>query len=133
MYLVTEPMPEVIEYNADSTVARLPHMALDFSGEIYARQEQGGLILLGTYEQANRVPWSASDHAVELRDAAPRATISTASHPNSSVAFQHYPAARHAPASRSVDQRSVHVQRPTATRSSVRCKGLRNILESHVP
>ena len=53
-YLVTEPMPEVIEYNAQSG-RELPHM-IDFAGEIYARQE-GQSILLGTYEQNNR-PWS---------------------------------------------------------------------------
>ena len=49
MYLLTEPMAEVAAY-----VARSGHempMALDFSGEIYIRQE-GGAMLLGTYEQA---------------------------------------------------------------------------------
>jgi dimethylglycine dehydrogenase len=54
-YLMTEPMPEVIEYN-QSRGRELPHM-IDFAGEIYARQE-GQSILLGTYEQDNRV-WSA--------------------------------------------------------------------------
>ena len=53
-YLMTEPMPEVIEYNR-STGRELPHM-IDFAGEIYARQE-GESILLGTYEQA-AVPWA---------------------------------------------------------------------------
>jgi dimethylglycine dehydrogenase len=53
-YLMTEPMDEVIEFNA-STGRELPHM-IDFGGEIYARQE-GQSILLGTYEQENR-PWS---------------------------------------------------------------------------
>ncbi len=53
-YLMTEPMPEVIEYNR-STGRELPHM-IDFAGEIYARQE-GQSILLGTYEQAG-VPWA---------------------------------------------------------------------------
>ena len=56
-YLMTEPMPEVIEYN-ESTGRELPHM-IDFAGEIYARQE-GKSILLGTYEQANR-PWAAKE------------------------------------------------------------------------
>lgn len=54
-YLMTEPMPEVIEYN-QTNGRELPHM-IDFAGEIYARQE-GQSILLGTYEQDNRV-WSA--------------------------------------------------------------------------
>ena len=54
MYLVTEPMDEVAEHNA-ATGHEMP-MALDFEGEIYIRQEQGGM-LMGTYEQAC-VPWS---------------------------------------------------------------------------
>ena len=53
-YLMTEPMPEVIEYRR-ATGRELPHM-IDFAGEIYARQEGDG-ILLGTYEQAG-VPWA---------------------------------------------------------------------------
>ena len=56
-YLMTEPMDEVIEYNAKHG-RELPHM-IDFAGEIYARQE-GQSILLGTYEQDNR-PWSAKE------------------------------------------------------------------------
>jgi dimethylglycine dehydrogenase len=54
-YLMTEAMPEVIEYN-QTNGRELPHM-IDFAGEIYARQE-GNSILLGTYEQDNRV-WAA--------------------------------------------------------------------------
>ncbi len=56
-YLMTEPMPEVIEYNQQNG-RELPHM-IDFAGEIYARQE-GQSILLGTYEQNNR-PWSPNE------------------------------------------------------------------------
>jgi dimethylglycine dehydrogenase len=56
-YLMTEPMPEVIEYNA-TRGRELPHM-IDFAGEIYARQE-GQSILLGTYEQDNR-PWAPKE------------------------------------------------------------------------
>ncbi len=56
-YLMTEPMPEVIEYN-EQNGRELPHM-IDFAGEIYARQE-GQSILLGTYEQNNR-PWSPNE------------------------------------------------------------------------
>ena len=66
MYLVTDEMPEVAAYNAASG-HEMP-MALDFDGEIYIRQEQGGM-LLGTYEQAC-VPWSPRDGAVELRHGA---------------------------------------------------------------
>lgn len=54
MYLLTEPMPEVIEFN-ESTGRELVHV-IDFKGEIYTRQEGKG-ILLGTYEKACK-PWS---------------------------------------------------------------------------
>ncbi|MCC5965344.1 MAG: GcvT family protein [Natronohydrobacter sp.] len=54
MYLLTEPMPEVIEFNA-SMGRELIHV-IDFKGEIYTRQEGQG-ILLGTYEKACK-PWS---------------------------------------------------------------------------
>ncbi len=53
-YIVTEPMPEVIEHN-QRTGRELMH-AIDFAGEIYMRQEGDGM-LVGTYEQANK-PWS---------------------------------------------------------------------------
>lgn len=56
-YLLTEPMAEVIEHN-ERTGRELPHM-IDFSGEIYARQE-GKSMLLGTYEQHN-VPWAPKE------------------------------------------------------------------------
>ena len=54
MYLLTEDMPEVIEYN-EETGRELCHV-IDFKGEIYTRQERKG-ILLGTYENACK-PWS---------------------------------------------------------------------------
>jgi len=54
MYLVTEDIPEVIEFNAD-TGREMPS-ATDFGGEIYLRQEGRGM-LMGTYEQACK-PWS---------------------------------------------------------------------------
>ncbi len=53
-YLLTEDMPEVIEHN-QATGKEMIH-AIDFSGEIYVRQERRGM-LLGTYEQA-ATPWS---------------------------------------------------------------------------
>ncbi len=53
MYLLTEDIPLVAEYN--KTHGELRH-AIDFGGEIYMRQEGGGL-LLGTYEKAGK-PWS---------------------------------------------------------------------------
>jgi dimethylglycine dehydrogenase len=53
MYLVTDDMPEVIDYNRERG-HELPH-AIDFKAEIYMRQERQGMVL-GTYERAC-VPW----------------------------------------------------------------------------
>ena len=68
-YLITEDMPEVAAHVA-KTGREMP-MALDFAGEIYIRQE-GGAMLLGTYEQAC-VPWSPQADPVGLRVAAAQA------------------------------------------------------------
>ncbi len=57
MYLLTEPMPEVEEFNART--GREMVGVLDFKGEIYTRQERNG-VLLGTYEKACK-PWSPID------------------------------------------------------------------------
>lgn len=54
MYLITEDMPEVIEFNRKSG-RELMH-CVDFDGEIYIRQERNGM-LMGTYEKDCR-PWS---------------------------------------------------------------------------
>jgi dimethylglycine dehydrogenase len=54
MYLLTEPMPEVEEFNART--GREMIGVMDFKGEIYTRQERNG-VLLGTYEKAAK-PWS---------------------------------------------------------------------------
>jgi dimethylglycine dehydrogenase len=54
MYLITEDMPEVAEINA-WTGKEVVH-AVDFDGELYLRQERGGM-LMGTYEKACK-PWS---------------------------------------------------------------------------
>ncbi|MEO6123928.1 MAG: FAD-dependent oxidoreductase [Ilumatobacteraceae bacterium] len=86
-YLMTEPMPEVIEYNK-SRGRELPHM-IDFAGEIYARQE-GQSILLGTYEQDNRAwapketPW---DFVFQLLDHDLDRIA-----PELEKAFEHFPA-----------------------------------------
>jgi len=57
MYMLTEDMPEVAEIN-ESSGKEVLH-AIDFEGEIYMRQERGGM-LMGTYEKAGK-PWS--EHA----------------------------------------------------------------------
>ncbi|MBR0554782.1 GcvT family protein [Ciceribacter sp. L1K23] len=54
MYLITEDMPEVIEFNQKAG-RELMH-CVDFDGEIYIRQERNGM-LMGTYEKDCR-PWS---------------------------------------------------------------------------
>jgi dimethylglycine dehydrogenase len=56
-YLITEDMPEVAEINR--TTGKMVLHAVDFDGEIYMRQERGGM-LLGTYER-HGVPWSPKD------------------------------------------------------------------------
>jgi dimethylglycine dehydrogenase len=54
MYLITEDMPEVVDFNKTSG-RELMH-CVDFDGEIYIRQERNGM-LMGTYEKDCR-PWS---------------------------------------------------------------------------
>jgi dimethylglycine dehydrogenase len=56
-YLITEDMPEVAEIN--KTTGKMVLHAVDFDGEIYMRQERGGM-LLGTYEK-HGLPWSPKD------------------------------------------------------------------------
>ena len=54
MYILSEDMPEVAAFNTEAGKEVL-HV-IDFEGEIYLRQERGGM-LLGTYERAGK-PWS---------------------------------------------------------------------------
>ena len=54
MYLITDDMPQVAEFNS-RTGKEMLH-AVDFDGELYLRQERGGM-LMGTYEKDCR-PWS---------------------------------------------------------------------------
>ncbi len=86
-YLVTEPMPEVIEHMA-ATGREMP-MAMDFKGEIYIRQE-GDAMLLGTYEQDSR-PWSELETPWDF-DMELLPPDLDRIEPELSVAFQHYPA-----------------------------------------
>ena len=87
MYLVTEDMPEVAAHVA-STGKEMP-MALDFAGEIYIRQEQGGM-LLGTYEQAC-VPWSPKETPWDFAQRLLDPDLDRIA-PELEVAFKHYPA-----------------------------------------
>jgi len=87
MYLVTEDMAEVAEHNA-STGKELPGV-IDFAGELYTRQEGGGM-LLGTYEQAC-VPWQPhqAPWGFDMELLAPDLDRIA---PSLEVAFKHYPA-----------------------------------------
>jgi dimethylglycine dehydrogenase len=87
MYLVTEDMAEVAAHVA-RTGREMP-MALDFKGEIYIRQEQGGM-LLGTYEQAN-VPWSPQQTPWNFDMELLEPDLERIA-PELEVAFRHYPA-----------------------------------------
>ena len=53
-YLITEEMPEVVEFN--KTAGKEIVHCIDFDGELYMRQERTGM-LVGTYEPNGR-PWS---------------------------------------------------------------------------
>ncbi|MET0596406.1 MAG: FAD-dependent oxidoreductase [Mesorhizobium sp.] len=87
MYLITEDMPEVAEWNA-RTGTEVIH-AIDFDGELYLRQERGGM-LMGTYEKAGKAwseratPWDFGHELLEpdLDRIAP----------SLEVGFRHFPA-----------------------------------------
>jgi len=87
MYLITDDMPEVAAINA-ATGKEVLH-AIDFDGELYLRQERGGM-LMGTYEKAckawseHETPWSF-DHQSLAPDIDRIA-------PSLEVAFKHFPA-----------------------------------------
>ena len=85
-YLITEDMPEVIEFNRSA--GKMVLHAVDFDGEIYMRQERNGM-LLGTYER-HGVPWSTKTTPWDfgptlLPDALDRITE------NLEVGFRHFP------------------------------------------
>jgi dimethylglycine dehydrogenase len=80
-YLITEDLPEF---------AGRPELlhCIDFEGEIYLRQERGG-VLLGTYERAG-VPWSPKVTPWDFgQDLLPNDLERIA--PSLEVAFQHFP------------------------------------------
>ncbi|TGQ55671.1 FAD-dependent oxidoreductase [Mesorhizobium sp. M1C.F.Ca.ET.193.01.1.1] len=87
MYLITEDMPEVADWNR-KTGTEIIH-AVDFDGELYLRQERGGM-LMGTYEKANKVwsefstPWNFGHELLEP-------DIDRIA-PSLEVGFRHFPA-----------------------------------------
>ena len=86
-YLLTVDMPEVTAH-VTRTGNEMP-MALDFGGEIYIRQEGGGM-LLGTYEQSP-VPWSARETPWDFGSQLLKPDLDRIT-PELEVAFRHYPA-----------------------------------------
>lgn len=86
-YLLTEAMPEVAAIN-ESTGKEVIH-AIDFSGEIYIRQERDGM-LLGTYEQA-ATPWSPKDTPWDFAQELLAPDLDRIA-PSLEVGFKHFPA-----------------------------------------
>jgi len=82
-YLITDEMPEVASRDSE-----LPH-CIDFGGEIYLRQERGGLVM-GTYEQ-NGVPWSERQTPWDFGHELLPPDLDRISD-NLAVAFEHFPA-----------------------------------------
>jgi dimethylglycine dehydrogenase len=87
MYLLTEDMPEVAQINASTGKEVIT--ALDFEGEIYTRQERGGM-LLGTYEQACR-PWSEQTTPWDFGQNLLEPDLDRIA-PSLEVGFRHFPA-----------------------------------------
>ncbi len=86
-YLLTEAMPEVAEIQA-ATGKEVVH-AIDFSGEIYLRQERDGM-LLGTYEKA-ATPWSPKDTPWDFAQELLEPNLDRIA-PSLEVGFKHFPA-----------------------------------------
>jgi dimethylglycine dehydrogenase len=87
MYLLTEDMPEVMEYN--KSTGRELIGVIDFKGEIYTRQERNG-ILLGTYEKACK-PWSEKETPWSFGHELLQPDIDRIA-PSLEIGFKHFPA-----------------------------------------
>ncbi|TIS58438.1 MAG: FAD-dependent oxidoreductase [Mesorhizobium sp.] len=86
MYLLTEPMPEVEEFN--KSTGREMIGVLDFKGEIYTRQERNG-ILLGTYEKVCK-PWSPVNTPWDFGHELLQPDIDRIA-PSLEIGFKHFP------------------------------------------
>ncbi len=91
MYLITEDMPEVAEINA-RTGQEVIH-AVDFDGELYLRQERGGM-LMGTYEKVCK-PWSPKQTPWDFGHELLQPDIDRIA-PSLEVGFEHFPAFQNA-------------------------------------
>jgi dimethylglycine dehydrogenase len=87
MYLITDDMPEVAAINA-ATGKEVLH-AIDFDGELYLRQERGGM-LMGTYEKACKV-WSEHETPWTFGHELLAPDIDRIA-PSLEVGFRHFPA-----------------------------------------
>lgn len=87
MYLITEDMPEVAEINR-TTGKEVCHV-VDFDGELYLRQERGGM-LMGTYEKAC-VPWSERETPWDFGHELLPPDVDRIA-PSLEVGFRHFPA-----------------------------------------
>jgi len=89
-YLLTEDMPEIAEFNS-SAGRELVH-TIDFKGEIYTRQERGGM-LLGTYEQA-ATPWSPRETPWDFGHELLEPALDRLA-PSLEIGFEHFPSLQH--------------------------------------
>jgi len=87
MYLLTDEMPEVVEFNQDT--GRELVGVIDFKGEIYTRQERNGL-LLGTYERACK-PWSPTETPWDFGHELLAPDLDRIA-PSLEIGFKHFPA-----------------------------------------
>ncbi len=87
MYLLTDDMPEVAEFNA-ATGKEMLH-AVDFDGELYLRQERKGM-LMGTYEKDCR-PWSPKETPWTFGHELLEPDLDRIA-PSLEVGFRHFPA-----------------------------------------
>ncbi|MFK7993261.1 MAG: FAD-dependent oxidoreductase [Granulosicoccus sp.] len=87
MYLITEEMHEVVDFNK-RTGKEMLH-AVDFDGELYLRQEGNGM-LMGTYEKDCR-PWSPKQTPWDFGHELLKSDIDRIT-PELEVGFTHFPA-----------------------------------------
>jgi dimethylglycine dehydrogenase len=87
MYLVTDDVPEVVEYN--KTHGKEVSHIIDFRSEIYMRQERNGLVL-GTYEQDCR-PWQPKQTPWEFGRELLQPDLDRIE-PNLELGYKHFPA-----------------------------------------
>ncbi|MEO0427775.1 MAG: FAD-dependent oxidoreductase [Pseudomonadota bacterium] len=91
MYLLTEDMPEVAEVN-EKTGKEVIH-AVDFDGELYLRQERGGM-LMGTYERAGKA-WAEKETSWDFGHELLQPDLDRIA-PSLEIGFQHFPAFQNA-------------------------------------